>query len=75
MKQTKWKGTEIFIDSYKVVYSYSANGERFQKTDFIPLTSKNEKFLKGIQDRKASDTFIVNFDEKDPEKSILVEND
>ena len=33
MKQTKWKGTEILIDSYKIVYSYSVNEERFQKTD------------------------------------------
>jgi len=73
MKQTKWKGTEIFIDSYKVVYSYDVNGQNFRKTDFIPLTSKSEKFIKEILDRKPTDKFVVRFDTSDPEKSILVE--
>ena len=75
MKQTKWKGTEIFIDSYKVMYSYDANGQKLLKVDFIPLTNKNEKFIKQILDRTTTDVFIVRFDKKDPDKSILVEND
>lgn len=75
MKQTKWKGTEIFIDSYKVMYSYDANGQIFQKTDLLPLTIKNEKFIKQILDRETTDLFIVRFDEDDPSKSILIEND
>lgn len=52
MKQTKWKGTELFIDSYKVMYRYDANGQLFQKTDFLPLTTKNEKFIKQILERE-----------------------
>jgi hypothetical protein len=75
IKQSKWKGTEIVLDSYKILYSYKVNGQEFQSTDIIPLTTKNHKYLKKILDRKASDTFMVRFDLKDPEKSILIENE
>jgi hypothetical protein len=39
------------------------------------LTTKNEKFIKQILERKKTDLFMVRFDENDPSKSILVEND
>jgi hypothetical protein len=73
--QSKWKGTEIFIDRYKVVYSYTASGQRFEKTNFIPVTTKNKKFIQDILNRDTVETFVVNFDEENPEQSILIEND
>lgn len=75
IKQSKWKGTEILVDSYKILYSYKIDGQEFQSTDIIPLTTKNEKYLKKILDRKAGDTFLVRFDLKDPDKSILIESE
>jgi hypothetical protein len=74
IKQSKWKGTEILVDSYKILYSYKVDGREFQSTDIIPLTTKNEKYLRTILDRKTNDTFIVSFDLKDPGKSILIES-
>jgi len=73
IKQSKWKGTEILVDSYKILYSYKVDGREFHSTDIIPLTTKNEKYLRTILDRKANDTFHVRFDLKDPDKSILIE--
>jgi hypothetical protein len=75
IKQSKWKGTEIFVDSYKILYTYKVDGKIFQSTDVVPRTTKNEKFLKAILDRKASDTFLVRFNLKDPDKSILIESE
>jgi len=75
IKQSKWKGTEILVDSYEILYSYKVGGRQFQSIDIIPLTTKNEQYLKKILDRKASDTFIVHFDLKDPDKSILAESE
>ncbi|MEB2777720.1 hypothetical protein SYJ56_20560 [Algoriphagus sp. D3-2-R+10] len=75
IKQSKWKGTEILVDSYKILYSYKVDGREFQSTDIIPLTTKNEKYLKTILDRKVNDTFYVRFDLKDPDRSILIERE
>jgi len=75
IRQSKWKGTQIFVDSYNVRYKYKVDRREFQSTDVIPLTEKNEKHLKKILERKSSDTFMVYFDLKDPDKSILVESE
>jgi len=75
IKQSKWKGTEILVDSYEILYRYQVDGREFQSTDIIPRTTMNEKQLKKILDRKSADTFIVHFDLKDPDKSILVESE
>lgn len=75
IKQSKWKGTEILVDSYKILYSYKVEGREFQDTDVIPLTAKNKKFLKAILNRKATDTFLVCFDLKNPDKSILIDRE
>ena len=75
IKQSKWKGTEILVDSYKILYSYKVDEREFQSTDIIPLTTKNKKYLKTILDRKTHDTFHVHFDLDNPDKSILVEID
>lgn len=72
IKQSKWQGTEIFVDSYKIVYSYVVEGQVFKSTDVIPLTMKNKKHLQAILDRKANDSFAVQFDLNDPDKSILI---
>jgi hypothetical protein len=74
MTQGKWKGTQIFIDSYKVLYNYTINGHAFEKTDIIPVSAKNQKFIKKILDRGTNDTFTVRFDLTNPEKSLLVES-
>ncbi len=70
-KQTKWKGTEIYTDSYKIRYTYTVNGQSFEKTDFIQLIPKNENLLTRILERKTTDTFEIHFDLDDPEKSIV----
>lgn len=70
-KQTKWKGTEIYTDSYKIRYTYTVNGQSFEKTDFIRLSPKNENLLTRILESKTTDTFEIHFDLEDPEKSIL----
>lgn len=75
IKQIKWNGTEIIVDSCKILYSYEVDGREFQSTDIIPLTAKNEKLLKMILGRKSNDTFLVHFDLKDPDKSILIESE
>jgi hypothetical protein len=72
IKQSKWKGTEILVDSYEIVYRYKVDGREFQSTDIIPKTTKNERYLKTILGRRPTDTFIVRFDLKDPDKSILI---
>jgi hypothetical protein len=75
IKQSKWKGTEIFIDSYRILYSYKVNEREFQGTDIIPLTTKNEKYIKTVLNRKADDPFLVHFDLNDPGKSVLIETE
>jgi hypothetical protein len=75
IKQSKWKGTEILVDSYKILYSYKVDGREFQSTDIIPVTTMNARHLKAILDRKANDTFLVRFDLKHPDKSILIESE
>ena len=75
IKQSKWKGTEILVDSYEIRYRYNVDGLEFESTDIIPKTPKNGKYLNTILDRKATDTFIVRFDLKDPDKSILIESE
>jgi len=75
IKQSKWNGTEILVDSYKILYIYKVDGREFQSTDIVPVTTKNSRHLKTILDRKAKDTFLVRFDLKDPDKSILIERE
>lgn len=73
MTQSKWKGTNITVDRYQVVYSYTVNGQTYKRTDIIPASTKNQKLLNKILDRRPNDTFPIKFDVKDPEKSILIE--
>lgn len=73
IKQSKWKGTEILVDSYRVLYKYKVDGVEFQSTDIIPNMPMNEKYLKEILGRNSNETFLVRFDLKDPNKSILSE--
>jgi hypothetical protein len=70
-RQTKWRGTEIYTDSYKIRYTYNINGQSFDKTDFIQLNSKNKNFLEMVLERDPTDTFEIHYDLDDPEKSIL----
>ncbi len=49
-------------------------GQTFQKIDIIQLTRKNEKLIKDILQRSEKDTFQVSFDEKNPNRSILTDN-
>lgn len=74
IKQSKWKGTEIFVDSYKILYRYKVDGREFQGTDIVPRTTKNEKFIKTVLSRRASDTFLVRYDLTDPYESVLIES-
>jgi len=46
--QSKWNGTKIYVDSYKVTYRYNVEGHTYQSVDIIPLTTTNQKLLTGI---------------------------
>ena len=73
MSQTKSRGTEIYVDSYDVLYEYKVNGQLYQQTDNIPLTASNQKLLKKIL-KRSDETLLVAFDLNNPKKSILVES-
>jgi hypothetical protein len=75
ISHSKWKGTKIYIESYKVLYRYNINGKEYERTDNIPLTTRNQKLLTKLLDRKANDIFFVKFDLSDPQKSILIEGE
>lgn len=70
--QSKWKGTRIFIDSYKVSYRYSVNGQTFQSDDIVPASVENEDLLKSLLEVNDRATCSVKFDIEDPKKSLLV---
>lgn len=70
--QTKWKGTQIFIDSYRIMYSFKVNGQTFKGMDMITVSLTNKKLLNKILQRQQSDRFTVKFNVIDPKKSILV---
>ncbi len=71
MAQSKWKGNEVIIDSYRVIYRYTWKDTTYQQTDVIPVTDTNGPFIQRLTTRKPTDVFIVSFDETDPEKSML----
>jgi hypothetical protein len=73
--QSKWNGTKIYVDSYKVKYQFQYQGEVFENIDIIPVTIKNETLLTEILGRGASDICIVKFDTDDPKKSLLIESE
>jgi hypothetical protein len=73
--QSKWKGTKIFVDSYKVSYRFSVNGQTFQNIDVIPVSTENQQLLKSLLEVKDHATCLVKFDIKDPKKSVLFEGE
>lgn len=75
ISQSKWNGTKIFIDSYKVTYEFQYKGKTFQGTDIIHVTKKNETLLTAILKKGANDTCTVKFDKNDPSKSLLIESE
>lgn len=75
LTQSKWKGANITVDRYQVLYSYTVDGQTYKKADLIPTSTKNQKFIKKLLDRGPTDTFLVKFDLKDPEKSILIDSE
>jgi hypothetical protein len=72
--QTKWKGTQIFVDSYRIVYSFKVNGQTFKGMDMITVSLANKQLLDKILQRQRSDRFAVKFNVTDPKNSILVNN-
>jgi hypothetical protein len=74
MSQSRWSGTRIYIDGYKVTYTFNVHGKTFQDTDIIPLTTANQKLLSEILERGTNSICIVKFDVGDPNNSILVAN-
>jgi hypothetical protein len=71
--QSKWKGTNIYTDSYRVSYRFRANGQEFDNTDVIPVTIKNEKLLEEILTWRSGSICHLKFDEEDPSRSVLIE--
>jgi hypothetical protein len=75
ISQSKWNGTKIYVDSYKVTYRYNIEGLSFQSTDIIPLTTTNQKLLTGILERGTNAICVVKFDTDNPKKSLLIESE
>jgi hypothetical protein len=75
ISQSKWNGTKIYVDSYKVTYRYNIEGERYQSVDIIPLTTTNQKLLTGILERRTNNNCTVKYDTDDPNKSLLVKSE
>lgn len=73
--QSKWNGTKIYVDSYKVKYQFKYQGEVFENIDIIPVTIKNETLLTEILGKGPSDICIVKFDTDDPRKSLSIETE
>jgi hypothetical protein len=75
MTQSKWNGTQISVDSYQILYSYSFQGKAYEKTDILPVSARNQKLIKRILERQPIDSFTVKFDLNNPAKSLLVESE
>jgi hypothetical protein len=73
--QSKWKGTKIFVDSYKVSYRYSINGVPYQSTDIMPVSVENDPLLKSLLAVKVNATCYVKFDTQNPKKSLIFERE
>ena len=73
--QSKWNGTKIYVDSYKVTYRYNIGGQTYQCVDIIPLTTTNKKLLTGILQRGTNNDCTVKYDIDDPKKSLLVKSE
>jgi hypothetical protein len=74
MTQSKWNGTKIIADKYSISYRYEINGQKFERTDVIPITRKNQKLLKEILDNGLNGICSVKFDVDDPNKSLLIQS-
>ena len=44
--QSKWNGTKIYVDSYKVKDQFQYQGEVFENVDIIATKNKDKNFLK-----------------------------
>lgn len=75
ISQSKWNGTKIYVDSYKVTYRYIVSGQKYQSVDVIPLTTTNQKLLTRILERGTNNDCTVRFDTEDPSKSLLIESE
>jgi hypothetical protein len=75
IKQSKWTGTEIYVDSYKVKYQFQYQGQTFENIDIIPTTVKNQKLIKKLLDDGANNVISVKFDTSDPNRSLLIETE
>lgn len=73
ISQSKWTGTKLYVDSYRVTYRYNVEGQTFQSTDIIPLTATNQTLLAGILAHGINNICIVKFDTGDLKKSLLIE--
>jgi hypothetical protein len=75
ISQSKWNGTKIYADSYKVTYRYTIERQTYQSVDIIPLTITNQKLLTGILQRGTNNNCTVKYDIDDPNKSLLVKRE
>jgi len=75
IRQSKYKGTRIDVDSYVVFYEYVVDGQTFEQSDLIPATAQNLTLLRQVLKRRPNETFVVKFDIEDPRKSRLIESE
>jgi hypothetical protein len=71
MKQSR-KGTNIYTESYKITYLYTIAGQPYKQSDNIQNIGRNELLLRGLLAKSAEDSVAIQFDETDPQKSILL---
>jgi hypothetical protein len=75
ISQSKWNGTKIYVDSYRVTYMFNVQGQAIQNTDIIPLTTLNQKLITKILERGTNNVCVVKYDTDDPNRSIIVEGE
>lgn len=75
ISQSKWNGTKIYVDSYRVTYRFDVDEQVFENTDIIPLTTVNQQLLTKILERGTNNNCVVKYDTDNPHKSIIVEGD
>jgi hypothetical protein len=75
ISQSKWNGTKIYVDSYKVTYRYNIGGQTYQSVDIIPLTTTNQKLITEILARGTNKNCTLKYDTDDPKNSLLVKSE
>ncbi len=64
-------GTEIYIDSYTVTYSYQVNGVEYIGSEIVKLSPKTSSFIQRITN-SIGESLVIRHDEAEPAKSTIL---